>query len=592
MEKWMISSKRADFEDIAKKFHIDPVVARIIRNRDITDYKEIEKYLNGSQNDMYSYMFMRDMIKALDILHDKIIEKKKIQIIGDYDVDGITATYILYKGLKSCGAVVDTTIPHRIKDGYGISKNIIDNAIENEAETILTCDNGIAASEAIAYAKSKGLTCIITDHHEIPYEEEPDGKKYIIPDADAVVDPKQENCKYPFKNICGAMIAFKLIEGMFERFDFEGKEECKRELFEIAAIGTVCDVMPLQDENRIIVKESLKSLNNPKNIGIKALLQACGLEDKPITAYHIGFIIGPCINATGRLESANISLDLLKSQDQTEATHLAEELIRLNEKRKEMTEEGIKRAIEIIELEKLDEDNVLVVCIPNLHESLAGIIAGRLRERYNKPIFVVTNADDGLKGSARSIPAYNIYEEMVKCKDLLTKFGGHKLAAGFSLEKEKLNEFRKRINGLCTLSKEDFDEKVLIDVPMPFSYVDESIIRGLEVLEPFGMENGKPVFAQRQLTFLSGSIMGKNANVAKFHVKDQEGRYYEAILFSQIDKFKECVDDKYGYGQADALLGLSVMPVAESIVLDVIYYPSVNEYKGRKTIQFTIQKFR
>ena len=588
MSKWFLSAKKADFNEIARQFHIDPVVARIMRNRDLISEGEINCYLHGIIEDMHTFSLLKDIDRAIEILIHKIREQKKIRIIGDYDVDGICSTYILYKGLSLCGAKVDTAIPHRIKDGYGINEQLIENAILNEIDTIVTCDNGISAKEAFAYAKSSNITCIITDHHEVPYEEKEGNRVFILPEVDAVVDPKQPDCKYPYKNICGAFVAYKLIEGMFEELSVD--PIYKKELLELAGFATVCDVMELLDENRILVKSSLKYMSDSDNFGLKALIKVNKLDSNSLSAYHIGFILGPCLNATGRLDSAKIALELLQSKSLEEAIPRANHLKELNDSRKEMTEQGIEQAIALIEKNHLQNDKVLVVFLPDLHESLAGIIAGRIRERYGKPAFVLTKGEEDLKGSARSIESYNIYEEMTKCKELFTKYGGHKLAAGLSLKEENLNPFKEKINDLCTLTSEDYEEKIVIDVAMPFSYVNSNLIQQLSVLEPFGPGNEKPVFAQKNLVFLSGNIMGKNRNMARFQVKDEQGEKYTLLLFRGLDHFNEYVSKKYGNNVCDSLFQGN--HASDEINLDVIYYPSINEYRGKMDIQFVMQDYR
>ena len=588
MSKWFLSAKKADFNEIARQFHIDPVVARIIRNRNLISEGEIKCYLHGTIEDMHTFSLLKDIDQAIEILIHKIREQKKIRIIGDYDVDGICSTYILYKGLSLCGAKVDTVIPHRMKDGYGINEQLIENAIQDEIDTIITCDNGIAAKEAFAYAKSSNITCIITDHHEVPYEEKEGNRVFILPEVDAVVDPKQPDCKYPYKNICGAFVAYKLIEGMFEKLSIDSSH--KKELLELAGFATICDVMELLDENRILVKTALKYMSDSDNYGLKALIKVNNLDSKNLSSYHIGFILGPCLNATGRLDTAKIALELLQSKSFVEAIPRATHLKELNDSRKEMTQQGIEQAIALIEKNHLQNDKVLVVFLPDLHESLAGIIAGRIRERYGKPTFVLTKGEEDLKGSARSIESYNIYEEMTKCKELFTKYGGHKLAAGLSLKEENLIPFKEKINDLCTLTSEDYEQKTVIDVPMPFSYVNLDLIQQLSVLEPFGPGNEKPVFAQKSLIFLSGSIMGKNRDMARFQVKDEQGENYTLLLFRGLDHFIEYVSEKYGEKVCDSLFQGN--HASDEITLDVIYYPSINEYRGKIDLQFIMQDYR
>ena len=584
MTKWFVSAKKADFEGIGKKFSISPVLARIIRNRDLIEETEIQKYLTGGKKDLYDPALLFDMKKAADLLKDKITKGAKIRIIGDYDVDGICSTYILKRGLELCGAKVDTIIPHRIKDGYGINIQLIKEAVEEEVDTIITCDNGIAAREEISYAKRMGITCIITDHHEVPYEEKEEKKVFLLPPADAIINPKREECEYPFKKICGAVVAWKLIS--FLQRDYMVCEEEKRILLELAGFATICDVMELRDENRIIVKEALKSMAYTRNHGLSALMKVYEISPANLSSYHIGFVLGPCFNATGRLDTAIRALELLDCTSEREAIFIASELKQLNESRKELTEEGIKNAIEIIEKNQYGKNKVIVVYLPDCHESLAGIIAGRIREKYTRPTFVLTKAEEGVKGSGRSVDAYHMYEEMVRVKELFTKFGGHKLAAGLSLEEENVSVFRDKMNENCNLSEEDFQEKVLIDVPLPLSYVTNAFLEELKLLEPFGMGNQKPIFAQKDILFLSMRIMGKNKDMAKFTVEDTEGKRFSMILFRRLDDFLHRIEEKYGYLEKDKLC---VGEKTNIIRMNIIYYPSINIFMGREEIQFTIQ---
>lgn len=584
MAKWFVLAKKADFEDIGRKFSISPILARIIRNRDFIETEEIEKYLNGGLESLYSPELLYDCKNAVTILREKISSKKAIRIIGDYDVDGICSTYILKKGFELCGAKVDTVIPHRIKDGYGINMQLIREAYEEGIDTIVTCDNGIAAKEEISYAKKMGMTCIVTDHHEVPYEEK-EGKRYfILPPADAVIDPKREECEYPFKKICGAVVAWKLVSYLMQYFSVNEQE--KRVLMELAGFATICDVMELRDENRILVKEALKSMSRTKNPGLSALMKVYEISPENLSSYHIGFVLGPCFNATGRLDTALRALELLDCKTEREAILIASELRLLNENRKELTEEGLKEAIELIEKKGYAKNKVIVVYLPDCHESLAGIIAGRIREKYSRPTFVLTKGEEGAKGSGRSVDAYHMYEEMVKVKELFTKFGGHKLAAGLSLEEENISEFRDRMNQNCCLEEEDFQEKILIDIPLPLSYVTPAFLEELKLLEPFGMGNQKPVFAQKDLLFLSMRLMGKNKDMAKFSVEDTEGKRFTMILFRGLEDFLNTVEAKYGFMEKNKLC---TGEKTYSIRMNIIYYPSLNVFMGREEIQFTIQ---
>lgn len=569
MEKWMVYNKKADFQKIGSEFGIDPVIARLIRNRDIQDMKEIRSYLYGTLAEIPSPWKMKDMERAVQILQKKITQKKKIRIIGDYDIDGVTATCILLKGLKRLNANVDTYIPDRVKDGYGMHEQLIDKALEDGIDTILTCDNGIAAAAEIEYAKKEGLTVIVTDHHDIPFRDTEDGRIWIIPKADAVVNPKQNDCLYPNKNICGAVVAWKLIWALYERLGIDSDEIW--DFLELAAIATVGDVMDLQGENRIIVKEGLKKLSSTSFEGLKALICVNNLESAEITAYHVGFVIGPCINASGRLDTAARSLELLLADNMEDAMKLADDLYDLNQSRKAMTEQGKGQAIQSIEENNLGKDRVLVVYLPDCHESLAGIIAGRIREAYNKPVFVLTKGSDGVKGSGRSIEAYSMYEELVKCSDLLMQFGGHPMAAGLSMEEKNVELFRRRLNDNCTLTEQDLIPKIMIDVPMPISYLSKKLTEQLKVLEPFGKGNSKPLFAQKNLRAVGIRVFGRNRNVAKMLLIDGNGIKMDAVYFGEAQEFVDFV-------QAHD-------------TISVTYYPEINVFQGRENLQVVIKNY-
>ena len=569
MEKWMIYAKKADFQEISRKFGIDPVIARLLRNRDVDGEEAIHSYLYGTLEELPSPWLMKDVDKAVEILRTKIAENKKIRIIGDYDIDGVTATCILLKGLKRLGAQVDTCIPDRIKDGYGLHEQLIDQAAEDGIDTIVTCDNGIAAADEIADARRRGMTVVLTDHHDVPFRDNENGREWFIPCADAVINPKQQACPYPNKNICGAVVAWKLIWALYEKAGVDKSEIL--DFTELAAIATVGDVMDLQGENRIIVKHGLRQLSETTRPGLQALIRVNNLEGAEITAYHVGFVLGPCVNASGRLDTAARALALLCTEDGQEAAKLAGDLYDLNQSRKAMTEQGKEQAIEKIETEGLDKDQVLVVYLPECHESLAGIIAGRIRELYHKPAFVLTKAENGVKGSGRSTEAYSMYEELVKCRDLLTQFGGHPMAAGLSMVEENIRQFRKKLNENCTLSENDLIPKVMIDVPMPISYLTEAFTEELKVLEPFGKGNTKPLFAQKNLCVSKLRIFGKNRNVAKMILTDANGIWKDAVFFGEADEFGEFVS------------------IHDTI--SVTYYPEINEYQGRRTLQVVIKNY-
>jgi single-stranded-DNA-specific exonuclease len=564
-EKWMLQTKRADFDELARYHGISPVTARIIRNRDVVGMESMDKYLKGGLKDLYSPYLLKDMELTVTILKEKVREKKRIRIVGDYDIDGVCSTYLLYRALNEIGAYADYEIPDRIKDGYGINESIIRQAAEDGIDTILTCDNGIAATTQIALAKELGLTVLITDHHDIRKE---DGVE-ILPPADAIINPKQMDCSYPYPEICGGLVAYKLVQALYEAYSIP--QEKWLDMLEFAAIATVGDVMKLQDENRIIVKEGLKRMGQTKSLGLKKLIEKNNLDQDGITAYQIGFVIGPCLNAGGRLHTAKLALSLLLSESEEEADRMAQELKDLNDQRKTMTKQGTEKAIEKVESYH-QNDKVLVVYLPDCHESLAGIIAGRLREQYQKPAFVLTDAEEGVKGSGRSIEAYHMFDALVEVKDLLEKFGGHPMAAGLSLKRENVEPLRDRLNELAKLEEDDFVRKIWIDVPMPLEYINEPFIEELDLLEPFGQGNEKPLFAQKGLSIRSVRVLGKNRNVVKFSLASGQGMPMDGLLFANGDSFLE--------------------ELLDSRKIDVIYYPTVNEYNGNKSLQIVIKNYK
>ena len=569
MEKWIVYAKKADFAGIGKKFGIDQVVARVIRNRDVIEEEDIRKYLHGNLNDLGSPWLLKGMEEAVDILEQKIAEGKKLRVIGDYDIDGITASYILLEGLGRVGAKTDIYIPDRVADGYGLHEHLIQKAIEDQVDTIVTCDNGISAAHEIQYAKENKMTVIVTDHHDIPCKEEDGHKEYILPPADAVINPKQPGCTYPDKNLCGAVVAFKLVTALYERMGIPQKE--LERFLQFAAIATVGDVMDLQGENRILVKEGLKRLNRTENKGLKALINANSLEEKEITSYHVGFVLGPCINASGRLDTAMRSLKLLQAQTDEEAERLAEELTELNQTRKALTEEGKEQAIQQVETTELKNDRVLVIYLPDCHESLAGIIAGKIREKYNKPTIVITKGEKSAKGSGCSIEAYSMLEEIRRCSDLLLQFGGHPMAAGLSLEEDQIEEFRRRLNDNCTLTQDDLTPRINIDVPMPISYITQDLVRQFSILEPCGKGNRKPIFAQKDLCVLEKRIVGKNRNVVTVKLSDAAGKVMKGIYFGDAEEFFSFLDRKDR--------------------ISVVYYPEINSYRGVDSVQIIIEHY-
>lgn len=568
MERWVLLRKGADYALISQKFHISPRLACLIRNREIIGDESMDRYLNGSLSDLHDGMLMKGMNKAVDILREKISENRKIRVIGDYDIDGVNATYILLEGLERLGADVDSDIPDRIADGYGLNVQLIERAYRDGIDTIITCDNGIAAAEEIAYGTRLGMTVIVTDHHEVPYEEGEEGKKYILPPADAVIDPKQPGCMYPFQGICGAAVAYKLTEALWESM---GKEsEDLDDLIENVAIATIGDVMDLVDENRIFVKEGLQMLRRTSNLGLEALIACTGLSGRPISAYHIGFVIGPCLNAGGRLDTAKRALALLTAKTKKEADILAGDLKALNDSRKEMTETAVQKAKSLIESTDLENDRVLVLYLPDCHESLAGIVAGRIREQYYKPVFVLTDGKEDVKGSGRSIEGYSMYEELNGCRDLLLRYGGHRQAAGVTLKKENLSAFRKLLNERCRLNDLDLTQKVVIDMEMPFSSVTEEFIYELKLLEPYGKANTKPVFVARNIKLSHMRIVGKNRNVLKMYAEDGNGTHIEAVYFGDVETLMEYKNQR----------------------LSITYYPELNEYMGKTTPQIVITHYQ
>jgi single-stranded-DNA-specific exonuclease len=586
-ERWFIKNIKADYKQISKKYGITELMSKLIVNRNIVNDEMIRSYINPEFNMLHNPREMKGLEEAVKIILNKIKLNKKIRIVGDYDVDGVISIYILYTALKRCNANVDYEIPDRIKDGYGININIIKQAKEDGIDTILTCDNGISAIEQIKYAKDLGLTVIVTDHHDIPFiDDEDKNRTFISPGADVIVNPKQEECNYKFKQLCGAGVAFKLVEVLYENLNID-KEECYKFL-EFLAIATVCDVVDLVDENRVFVKKGLELINSTTNLGLKELISEAELSEKTLSVYHLGFIIGPCINASGRLDSAKKGLRLLLSDDEEEAVKLAKEIVRLNEERKDMTMKGVEAAIEIIEKSGFIGDKVFVIYIPEVHESLAGIIAGRIREKYNVPTLVITKSENGVKGSGRSIEEYNMFEELVKCKDILEKFGGHPMAAGFSLKEENIDEFRKRLNENAALQDEDLLKKITIDCVLPLDSINYELVDDLQKLEPFGKANSKPLFAEKNITLLKATILGKNNNVLKLKIKTKKNKIIDAIYFGDIREFEEIVNERFGADELQKLYD----GVYNDVQMDLVFYPNINEYNGNITIQIVVQNYR
>ncbi len=589
MEKWLVAAKKADFNEWSKTYKIDPVVARIIRNRDVVESEDVHKFLHGTMEDCYSPWLLYHMDRSVKKILEEIEKGTHIRVIGDYDVDGICSAYILATGLQKLGARVDTAIPHRMKDGYGLNEHLITEAYENGVRCIITCDNGIAAKEPVEQAKELGICMIITDHHEVMYEEENGIRREILPCADAIIDPKQACCNYPFKNICGAVVAYKLVQALCETQKEEGMDEFLRELLPFAALATVCDVMELKDENRIIVKEGLRCMQHTNNYGLRALIEVNELEVSRLSAYHLGFVIGPCLNATGRLDTANRALELLQSRNKADAMVAATELKELNDSRKNMTLQGVAEAEQQIQELRLYEDKVMVIYLPQVHESLAGIIAGRVREKYHHPVFVLTEGEEGIKGSGRSIEAYHMYDSMVGVKEFFSKFGGHKLAAGLSLRDSDVEAFRRAINNCAQLVEDDFVPRVHIDVPMPMEYATFQLAKQLSVLEPFGVGNGKPLFAQKDVVFVGAKRIGATGTYARFTVELRKEGYEateEMMFFGDVNAFCVFLDEKYGANSSAQLF-----EGKGRFRISVTYQIGINSYRGRESLQFIMQNY-
>ena len=590
MEKWYVAAKKADFDRWAAEYHISPVLARILRNRELTEDKEILKFLYGTLEYCYSPWLLKDMDKAVEAVLAAVGRGTHIRVIGDYDVDGICSSYILTRGLRLLGASADTAIPHRIHDGYGLNEHLIREASQDGVGLIVTCDNGIAAAAQIELAGSLGIDVVVTDHHEVPFRtEEAEGgrvRRELLPPGLAVVDPKQEQCNYPFPGICGGVVAYKLVSALAEKTGSRELAEALEELLEFAALSTVCDVMELRDENRILVKEGLKRLRRTRNPGLRALMEVNGLEPEKLSAHHLGFVIGPCLNATGRLDTARRALELLQSSSLAEAMTAARELKELNDSRKNLTLKGVEQAEEYIAEHHMEQDKVMLIFLPQVHESLAGIIAGRIRERYNHPVFILTRGEEGVKGSGRSIEGYHMYEAMTAAARFFTKFGGHAMAAGLSMREEDIEGLRQAMNDGCLLAEEDFVPRVHIDVPMPLDYGNEALAEELELLEPFGVGNPKPLFAQKNLVFLSGYKMGSKKNCARYTVQTPEGGRKQLVFFGDLEKFGQFLEEKFGTGSQEALYEGHAR-----FAVSVVYQLGRNTYQGRTQLQYVMQHY-
>ncbi|WP_244834775.1 single-stranded-DNA-specific exonuclease RecJ [Clostridium sp. BJN0001] len=586
--RWLVRNVKADFKKVAARYNISEVVARILFNRGIYKDSMIKSFLNPTYKNLNNPDSIIDIKKGVSIIEEKIKTGKKIRIVGDYDVDGVMSVYILYTALKKCRAKdVDYEIPDRIKDGYGINKNIIDDALRDDVDTILTCDNGISATEEIKYAKDNKMTVIVTDHHDIPFSLDEDGEKiYTVPKADAIINPKIKESRYPFRALCGASVAFKFVQLLFEKFNIDKKEILN--YIEFLSIATVCDVMELILENRIFVKNGLSKISDTKNVGLRCLMAECDILDKKINTYHIGFVLGPCINASGRLESAKIALDLFLEKDLKKAQNIAKELVSLNKERKDMTSSGVDKAVKIIEENNMDKDKVLVVYVDNIHESLAGIIAGRIKEKYNLPTIILTDGKDKVKGSARSIDEYNMFEELSKCKELLSSFGGHKMAAGLSLDKENIDKLREELNKNTSLTDKDVVKKIVIDENLPLENINYKLINEIKSLEPFGMGNSKPLFGVKGVNVINMHVFGKDKNVIKLKIKMKNGLYIDAIHFGDVKDFEKVIEESFGKEELNKLYNGFI----NDVYLDLVYYPTINEYNGNSSVQIIIDDYR
>lgn len=583
---WYVYNKKADFYGLGAKLGVDPVIIRLMRNRDIIGEEAMQEYLDGGIEKLHDPHKLKDVEILTDILTEKFKENKSIRIIGDYDIDGVMSSYILMEGLSKFSDKISVQIPNRMTDGYGLNVNLINEAYEDGVDTIITCDNGIAAIDEIAHAKELGMTVLVTDHHEIPCVIENGVKRYLKSEADAIVNPHQIDCPYPYKNLCGAAVAWKVICVLYEKMGRPVNDAM--DLIENAGFATVGDVMDLTGENRILVKEALKRIRHTKNIGMQALISSCKIDKDKLDAYHFGFVLGPCINASGRLDTAKKSLSLFLEKNPLKAAEIASELVALNEERKELTRKGVEEAIEIASSDEYKNDDVLVLFLPDVSESIAGIVAGRIREKFYKPVFVLTRGEECIKGSGRSIEGYSMFDEMNKCRDMFLKFGGHPLAAGLSMEESKVEPFRKKINELSDLTEEQLKEKIHIDLRLPVEYVSMDLIKQLNVLSPFGKANTKPIFVDKDLKVQKMSILGKNKNVLRLNLISETGKRITAIYFGDIDDFREYYGEKYGYNEVESAL----MGKNNKILISMVYYPAINAYNGNESIQFQIQYYR
>lgn len=584
-QNWTVKNKKDNFTEICKEQNITEVTARLLVNRGLTTKQERDAFLHPSFSCLPNPKLLKNAQAAARILADGIKEGKKIRIIGDYDVDGIMSVYILYRCMRTLGAEIDYCIPDRIRDGYGLNEEMVKKCIEAGVEIIVTCDNGIAAIAPIALAKEAGITVVLTDHHEIPVMETEEGNVKVLPKADVIVNPKQNGETTPMTGICGAVVAYKVMCCLTEFLDLP--ENLLQSMLPYAAMATVCDVMELRGENRTIVTLGLQSLMNCKDIGLQALIEENQIRKESVSAYHMGFVLGPCLNASGRLDVAVKGLELLLCNSLEEAKVRAKEITELNSTRKEMTAKGVEAAKrQVAEADTLDP--VLVLYLPECHESLAGIIAGRIREKFYRPTIILTDAEEGIKGSGRSIDGYHMYEELCKVQDLLTKFGGHPKAAGLSLPKENLQEFKKRLVENCRLREQELTEKVSIDVILPFGLVNETVISELKLLEPFGVGNEKPLFAERNLILHQARILGKNANVLKLNAENEFGKQFDVMYFGDIADFEQEVTASYGRETLNNLY----RGRANRIRMNMVYYPEINEFRDTVNLQAVMQYYK
>ncbi|KGO14129.1 single-stranded-DNA-specific exonuclease RecJ [Clostridium botulinum] len=588
-KKWMLRRNKLNIRDIANKSGISETLCTVLVNREIYNLEDIKDFLEPSLEKLYNPLLMKDMDKGTEIIKRSIIDKKKIAIYGDYDADGVTSTVILYIALKECEANVIYYIPDRETEGYGMCTERVERLKAEGVEVIITCDNGIAALEQVERAKELGMTVVITDHHELPFiENEKEEREYVVPKADAIINPKQKDCYYPFKMLCGAGIAFKFSKLLYEKLNMNPNKY--KELLQFAAIGTICDVVDLKGENRIIAKLGLESINNTNNLGLRALIKETSLNEKNITSYNVGFIIGPCINATGRLDTAALSVELFLAKDIKRAEELAKELRNLNTERQEITMEGVEEITYTIENSSLKNDKVLVIYKENIHESIAGIVSGRIKDAYNRPTIVLTKGKKMPKGSGRSIDGYNLFEELMKCKEYIYKFGGHPMAAGLTIEEKNIDKLREELNKNCNLKDEDFIPKIRIDKRLPLKEVNLELIDSLQCLEPFGKGNSSPILAEKNIKIEGIRILGKDQNTLKLtcRVEDTNKRIH-AIAFGKVDEFKRDLENIY---EDENVENIIINPLMAGLKLDLIYYPMINEYNGNVYTQLRIIDYR